>query len=110
MNRTASAFARAKAENRPALIAYVCAGDPSMEATARVVPRLARAGADLIELGIPFSDPIADGPTIQRASERALSAGMTLQQCLELAGELRSRCETPIPSTTLADAPRTESS
>jgi tryptophan synthase alpha chain len=53
-------------------------------------------GADILEIGVPFSDPIADGPTIQRASERALSAGMTLRQCLELAGELRSSCETPI--------------
>ncbi len=89
MNRIAQAFARSKAEKRPALIAYVCAGDPSIETTARVVPRLARAGADLIELGIPFSDPIADGPTIQAAGQRSLQAGTTPLKVLELAAALR---------------------
>jgi len=89
LNRTARAFARAKAEKRPALIAYVCAGDPSMEATARLVSRLARAGADLIELGIPFSDPIADGPTIQAAGQRSLLAGTTPLKVLDLAAALR---------------------
>ena len=89
MNRIATAFARSKAERRPALIAYVCAGDPSLEATARVVPQLAQAGADLIELGIPFSDPIADGPTIQAASQRALEAGTTPANVLDLAATLR---------------------
>jgi tryptophan synthase alpha chain len=89
LSRIATAFARAKAEHRPALIAYVCAGDPSLEATARVVPLLAQAGADLIELGIPFSDPIADGPTIQAAAQRALEAGTTPLSVLELVSNLR---------------------
>jgi tryptophan synthase alpha chain len=97
LNRIARAFARSKAEQRAALIAYVCAGDPSIEATARVVPRLAEAGADLIELGIPFSDPIADGPTIQAASQRALDAGTTPAKVLDLASTLRrAGLETPL--------------
>jgi tryptophan synthase alpha chain len=89
VNRIARAFAQAKAEQRAALIAYVCAGDPSLESTAAVVPLLAKAGADLIELGIPFSDPIADGPTIQAASHRALLRGTTPAKVLQLVGSLR---------------------
>jgi tryptophan synthase alpha chain len=89
VNRIARAFARAKAERRAALIAYLCAGDPSLESTATVVPLLANAGADLIELGIPFSDPIADGPTIQAASHRALLRGTTPLKVLQLVASLR---------------------
>src|SRR5512136_1498347 len=62
--------------NKPLLIVYICAGDPSPEATPDLVRRLARAGADIIELGLPHSDPIADGPTIQAAAQRAIAAGM----------------------------------
>ncbi len=89
MSRIDRAFARAKAEQRAALIAYVCAGDPSIDASAKAVPLLAKAGADLIELGIPFSDPIADGPTIQAASQRALAAGTTPAKVLDLVLSLR---------------------
>lgn len=89
MSRIDRAFGRAKAENRAALITYVCAGDPSLEATAKIVPLLEKAGADLIELGIPFSDPIADGPTIQAASQRALASGTTAAKVLDLVQSVR---------------------
>ena len=66
------------------LVAYITAGDPSLDATEKIVLAAAEAGADVIELGVPFSDPVADGPTIQRASERALRAGATLAGVIEL--------------------------
>ncbi len=81
--RISGLFDRCKAENRKAFIAYITAGDPWPEMTASLVLALERGGADLIELGVPFSDPIADGPVIQRASDRALRAGMTTRKVLE---------------------------
>jgi tryptophan synthase alpha chain len=78
------------------LVAYLTAGDPSIEATEEIVLRLADAGADVIELGIPFSDPVADGPTIQRASERALRAGTTLEKVLGLVAALRKQSDVPV--------------
>jgi len=78
------------------LIAYITAGDPSLEASARIVVAAAEAGADIIELGVPFSDPVADGPVIQRASERALRSGTTLAGVLELVRNLRSHTEVPL--------------
>ncbi len=87
--RIAKAFARAKAERRRALIAYLCAGNPSLEATERLVPAIEKAGADVIELGIPFSDPIADGPVIQAASQRALASGTSLSKVLDSVARLR---------------------
>lgn len=90
MSRLTRAFEKAAAEGRAALVVFVEAGDPDLETTARLVPELAKAGADVIELGVPFSDPIADGPVIQRASERALASGTTLGKTLELAGRLRA--------------------
>lgn len=72
----------------PALIAYICAGDPSIEATKDIVRSLVRGGADIIELGLPFSDPVADGPTIQAAIERALDSGMNPDKYFEMAAEL----------------------
>ena len=78
------------------LIAFLTAGDPSLEATERFVLALAEAGADLVELGVPFSDPVADGPTIQRSSERALRAGTTLANVLELVRRLRRKTEIPL--------------
>jgi tryptophan synthase alpha chain len=71
------------------IVAYITAGDPSLEATEKFVLALAEAGADVIELGIPFSDPLADGPTIQRASERALKNGATVAGVIDLVGEIR---------------------
>lgn len=78
------------------LVAYLTAGDPSLAATEDIVLRATEAGADVIELGIPFSDPVADGPTIQRASERALRGGTTLSKVIELVARLRSKTEAPI--------------
>jgi len=78
------------------LIAYVTAGDPSLEASAKIVVAAAEAGADIIELGVPFSDPVADGPVIQRASERALRSGTTLAGVLELVRNLRTRTDVPL--------------
>ncbi|MEO6327108.1 MAG: tryptophan synthase subunit alpha [Thermoanaerobaculia bacterium] len=88
--RIERAFATAAREKRAALVVFVEAGDPDVATTERLVPALADAGADVIELGVAFSDPIADGPTIQRASERALAAGATLTGTLALAASLRA--------------------
>ncbi len=88
--RLAATFARARAEDRAALVIYLCAGDPSLADTPRLVRAAAEAGADIVELGMPFSDPTADGPAIQRASERALSAGATLPGVLGALRELRA--------------------
>ena len=74
-SRIASLFKRLKAEGKPGLVCYITAGDPTPAHTPRLVAALERGGADLIELGVPFSDPIADGPVIQRGSDRALKAG-----------------------------------
>src|SRR6266705_3932227 len=76
-------------KGRPGLVAYLTCGDPDLETTSEVVLALSHAGADVIELGVPFSDPVADGPVIQRASERAVNNGTTLGDVLKLAGELR---------------------
>ncbi|WP_031499864.1 tryptophan synthase subunit alpha [Bryobacter aggregatus] len=94
--RIAACFDRLKANNEPALIAYVTAGDPTPEATIEIVAALERGGTDIIELGVPFSDPVADGPVIMRASERALAAGTTLEKVLHIAAEIRKVSEIPI--------------
>jgi tryptophan synthase alpha chain len=78
------------------LVAYLTAGDPTLEATERLVAALAEAGADVVELGVPFSDPLADGPTIQRASERSLRSGTTLAGVLGLVRKLRQKTEVPL--------------
>jgi tryptophan synthase alpha chain len=78
------------------LVAYITAGDPSLEASAKIVLAAAEAGADIIELGVPFSDPVADGPVIQRASDRALRSGTTLAGVLELVRHLRTRTDVPL--------------
>jgi len=88
-----AAFTQARAQGRPALVVYVMAGDPTLEATVALVPRLAEAGADVIELGVPFSDPMADGPVLQAAAQRALGAGATVARVLEAAG--RIQCSAP---------------
>ena len=89
MRRIRSAFAAARTAGRPALVVFAEAGDPDLATTARLLPALAAAGADVLELGIPFSDPIADGPVIQRAHERALASGTTLSSALGLLTGLR---------------------
>jgi tryptophan synthase alpha chain len=87
--RISKRFAELRASGKLGIVAYITAGDPSLEATLRFVLALAEAGADVIELGVPFSDPLADGPTIQRASERALKAGTTLAGVLGLVRRIR---------------------
>jgi tryptophan synthase alpha chain len=94
--RISSLFARQHAQGRKAFIAYLTAGDPSLEHTVDLVLALERGGADLIELGVPFSDPIADGPVIQRASERALRAGTNLPKLLETVRAIRRQSEIPL--------------
>jgi tryptophan synthase alpha chain len=78
------------------LVAYITAGDPSLDATEKIVLAAAKAGADVIELGVPFSDPVADGPTIQRASERALRSGTTLAGVIDLARRIRAHSDVPL--------------
>jgi tryptophan synthase alpha chain len=101
--RLASGFEAIKAKGRGGLVAYVTAGDPDRARSAAVLAAVARGGADVIEVGVPFSDPLADGPVIQRASERALAAGMTLAGTLRLIGEFRQSFETPIVLFTYAN-------
>ncbi|HEY4244184.1 MAG TPA: tryptophan synthase subunit alpha [Kofleriaceae bacterium] len=91
MNRVAAAFARAAQEQRAALVAYLTFGDPDPATSIEVIAAAAAAGADVIELGVPFSDPSADGPSIQRAMERALDAGATLAGALDAVAGLRVR-------------------
>lgn len=89
-------FERTRAENRAAFIAYLTAGDPTPAQTPEIAATLVRAGVDLIELGVPFSDPVADGPVIQRASARALNAGTTLKKVLDIAKQIRAKSEVPL--------------
>jgi len=94
--RIQTLFERTRKENRAAFIAYVTAGDPSPEQTPEIVAALERGGVDLIELGVPFSDPIADGPVIQRAAARALQAGTTVPKVLDMARAIRKKSEIPL--------------
>ena len=95
-SRLAATFAALRARRERALVVYFAAGDPSLAMTRRLVVEAARRGADVIELGIPFSDPLADGPVIQRATQRALAAGMTLPRVLELVREMRGEVSVPL--------------
>lgn len=94
--RIATAFARAAKARRAAFIPYITAGDPTLERTLELAFALERVGADILELGVPFSDPIADGPTNQRAAERALKRGTSLADVLTLVRRLRYRSELPV--------------
>lgn len=96
MGRIAHAFENARNENRAALVIYLCAGDPDLSTTADLVVAAAESGADVIELGVPFSDPTADGPAIQRAAERSLAGGTTLAKVLDTVGAIRGRTDVPI--------------
>ncbi len=96
MSRISRLFDRLRSERKTGLIAYITAGDPSPDATPALVEALERGGTDLIELGVPFSDPIADGPVIQRAGYRAIRAGTNLRRVLAIARRIRERSEVPI--------------
>ena len=96
MSRIAGAFARIRSEARPGLVTYTTAGDPDLPRSAEILMALDRAGADILEVGVPFSDPLADGPVIQRASERALAAGGSLRAALSMIEKLRPRILAPI--------------
>jgi tryptophan synthase alpha chain len=89
MSRISATFDRLRAANTKALIPFVTAGDPNRQTTTAIMHGLVAAGADIIELGVPFSDPMADGPTIQRSSERALKQGVGLRDVLKIVGEFR---------------------
>src|SRR5277367_5965851 len=94
--RISRRFAQLRESGELGIVAYITAGDPSLNATLEYVLALAEAGADVIELGVPFSDPLADGPTIQRASERALQAGATLAGVIELVARIRKTSQVPL--------------
>jgi tryptophan synthase alpha chain len=96
VSRLAAAFEGLRARGEGALVAYITAGDPSLDATARLAVEIDRRGADVIELGVPFSDPLADGPVIQRAAQRALAAGTSVARVLETVDRVRGQVRAPI--------------
>ena len=97
MSRITARFAQLKAEGRPALVTFITASDPDRDTSQRVLAGLPAAGADLIELGMPFTDPMADGPAIQQAALRALASGATMERTLEMVAEFRRQDDvTPI--------------
>ncbi|HUO34875.1 MAG TPA: tryptophan synthase subunit alpha, partial [Candidatus Acidoferrum sp.] len=96
VSRIGRQFDALKSAGEMGIVAYVTAGDPTLSATEKIVLGAAEAGADVIELGVPFSDPLADGPTIQRASERALRSGTTLAGVIELVRRIRTRSDVPL--------------
>src|SRR6185295_16074606 len=96
MTRLQQTFARLREDHSPGLVTYITAGDPDLDRTAGILRALDRAGADVLEVGVPFSDPLADGPVIQRATERALAAGTTLSGVLDLLRSIRADISAPI--------------
>ena len=96
MNRIEKLFKKLKAQNKKAFIPYVMAGDPSIEKTKEIVLMFEECGADIVELGVPFTDPLADGPTIQRAAERALKNGVTLKKVIAIVKDLRQKTKIPL--------------
>ena len=96
MSRLQATFAALRARGERALLPYFTAGDPSLAVSRRLVVEAARRGADVVELGVPFSDPLADGPVIQRATQRALAAGVTLPRVFEMVRELRGETDVPL--------------
>jgi tryptophan synthase alpha chain len=96
MSRIAETFANLRRDRRPGLVTYTTAGDPDLGRSADILKSLDRAGADVLEVGVPFSDPLADGPVIQRATERALAAGTTLAAVLDLVKSVRDDVKAPI--------------
>lgn len=96
MSRIAEKFAALARQGEKALITFITAGDPDLATTEKLIPLMERAGADIIELGVPFSDPMADGPTIQLASERALAAGTTVAKILAMVKSVRRHSQVPL--------------
>ncbi len=96
MDRIAHAFARARHDRRAAFVAYLCAGDPDFDSSLAACRAVIDTAADLLELGVPFSDPLADGLTNQLAAQRALDSGMTVARVLELVRRLRESSQVPI--------------
>src|SRR5437016_7585401 len=96
MNRLDATFQRLRAKGKKALILYLMAGDPSIQDTETLVVELERAGADIIELGVPFSDPIADGPVIQQAAARALRGGTSVRTILPMVARVRTMTQIPL--------------
>jgi tryptophan synthase alpha chain len=96
MNRLKQTFNQLRARGERAFIPFVTCGDPDLSTTRDLIFAYAEAGADIIEIGIPFTDPLADGPTIQRASERALAGGITMDNALDLIAEIRPQLEVPL--------------
>lgn len=96
MSRLAATFARLRSEQGPGLITYTTAGDPDLRRSAEILVALERGGADVLEVGVPFSDPLADGPAIQRATERALAAGGSLRATLAMIARVRPQVSAPI--------------
>lgn len=103
MGRIGERFERLRRQKKKALVAYLCVGDPSLDASVELALAAVRGGADLLELGVPFSDPVADGPVIARASSRALAAGTTLPKVLEVARRLRAETDVPLVLFTYAN-------
>jgi tryptophan synthase alpha chain len=95
-SRIDQTFARLRADRQPGLVTFTTAGDPDLPRSATILRALDRAGADVLEVGVPFSDPLADGPVIQRATERALAAGSSLRASLALVAEVRAHVSAPI--------------
>ena len=96
MDRIAAAFERARRENRACFVAYLCAGDPDFATSLRACEAVIQGGTDILEIGVPFSDPLADGLTNQLAAQRALESGMTMARVFELVAALRKQTEIPI--------------
>jgi len=96
MNRIQERFIILKKENRKALISFLTAGDPNLDATKRIVKEMEKRGADIIEIGIPYSDPIAEGPVIQEANKRALANGLKIKDVMEAVAELRKDVTVPL--------------
>src|SRR4051812_9470313 len=103
MSKIRQAFDRLRNEHRGGMVTFVTAGDPNAETSVRILVSLAQGGADILEVGVPFSDPLADGPVIQRATERALAAGMTLRGTLDVVRAVRRDVDTPIVLFTYAN-------
>lgn len=96
MNRIEKKFSELKKARKKAFIAFLTAGDPNLSVTEKLIPKMEAAGVDILELGVPFSDPMADGPVIQRSSERALAKGASLRKILKLVSKVRKKSQLPI--------------